>query len=344
MDWISLAHAVLAETSNNVKIDLNNVFAAGAGFCAGIYFFFKGFHDLKTKRTVENIPTSRIATGAVGTDVEISGKIVCDEDKLLTAPLSGDPCVFYALEIEKRVRRRNRGMHWITLDILHSDEGFFIEDGSGADALVFAEGARIIQKGKPFTRYLDRYLQDDVRGRLKQAVMDNVQELKSFTVDDVDSRTAAYRLKEKKFMAGEKIYILGFADSGLKLAAQRKMDFDTFLRAQKLVKEDPDLKKRFDKDGDGVLNPDELEWGARVIGQRMFDKHNEEQFKKLYSRTKMIFKKTNPSLFLISNKKESEVLNSLIWMTRLKLFGGPALTIACAIYLATIYDDLMRIF
>ena len=344
MDWVLLAQAVLAETSNKVEIDLNNVFAAGAGFCAGIYFFFNGFNDLKTKRTVENIPTSRIATGAVGTDVEVAGTIVCDEDKLLTAPLSGNPCVFYALEIEQRVRRRNRGMHWVTIDTIHSDDGFYVEDGSDANALVFAEGARIIQKGKPFTRHLDRYVQDDVRDRLKQAVADNVQELKSFKVDDVDSKAASYRLKEKKFTAGEQVYILGFADSGLKLAAQRKLDFDTFLHAQKMVKEDPELKKRFDKDGDGVLNPDEVEWGAKVIGQRMADKYNEEQFKKLYARTKMIFKKHNPSLFLISNKKESDVLKGLAWLTRLKLFGGPALTTACAVYLVTIYDDLMRIF
>jgi hypothetical protein len=343
MDWISLAQVLLAETSNKVEIDLNNVFAAGAGFCAGIYFFFKGFNDLKTKRTMENVPTSRIATGAVGTDVEISGSIVCDEDKLLTAPLSGEPCVFYALEIEKRVRRRNT-TQWVTIDRLHSDEGFFVEDDSDANALVFAEGARIIQKGKPFTRYLDRYLQDDVRQRLKQAVMDNTGELKSFDVDDVDSKTAGYRLKEKKFVAGEQVYILGFADSGLRLAAQRKMDFKTFLHAKKMVKEDPELKKRFDKDRDGVLNPEELEWGAKVIGQRMFDKYNEDQFQKLYSRTKMIFKKAEPSLFLISNQKESEILKGLIWMTRLKLFGGPALTVACAVYMVTIYDDLMRIF
>lgn len=343
MEWIALAQVLPAGTSNQVEIDLNNVFAAGAGFCAGIYFFFKGFHDLKTKRSVENIPTSRIATGAVGTDVEISGTIARPEDKLLTAPLSGDPCVFYALEIEKQVRRK-REILWVSIDTLHSDEGFFVEDGSGANALVFAQGARIIQKGKPFTRYLDRYLQKEVRQRLKQAVLDNAEELKSFTVDDVDSQAGTFRVKEKKFVAGEEVYILGFADSGLKLAAQRKMDFKTFLHAQKLVKESPELTKRFDKDGDGALNPDELEWGGRVIGQRMADKYNAEQFQKLYSRTKMVFKKNSSSLFLISNLKESEVLNRLVWATRLKLFGGPALTIACAVYLVTIYDELVRIF
>ncbi|MCF8721118.1 hypothetical protein [Nitrospina gracilis] len=343
MDWGYTAHVILANSSSEVRVDLELVMYTVMGFFAGIYFFFKGFRDLKTKRTVEDIPTSRIATGAVGTDVEISGKIVCDDDRLLTAPLSGDPCVFYALEIEKLVRSRN-STRWVTIDTLHSDEGFYVEDGSGANALVFAEGAQIIQKGKGFVQHLDRYLRDEVRQRFRQAVADNRTELKKFDTGDADNTSGKYRVTEKKFMAGETVYILGFADSGLKLAAQRKLDFKTFLKARKLVLKHPKLIKRFDRDEDGALNPDELEWGAKVIGQRMVDKYNRDQFAKLYSNTKMVFKKAQPSLFLISNRKEEEVLDHLTLHTRLKLFGGPALSIGCAAYLITIYEDILKFF
>ncbi|MGP0567058.1 MULTISPECIES: hypothetical protein [unclassified Nitrospina] len=337
------AHIIMSATSSEVRVDLELVMYTVMGFFAGIYFFLKGFRDLKTKRTVEDIPTSRIATGAVGTDVEISGKIVCDDDRLLTAPMSGDACVFYALEIEKLVRSRNSS-RWVTIDTLHSDEGFYVEDGSGANALVFAEGAQIIQKGKGFVQHLDRYLRDEVRQRFKQAVAENKKELKKFDTDDADNTSGKYRVTEKKFMAGETVYILGYADSGLKLAAQRKLDFKTFLKAKKLVQKHPKLKQRFDRDKDGVLNPDELEWGAKVIGQRMVDKYNRDQFAKLYSNTKMVFKKMEPSLFLISNRKEEEVLGHLTLHTRLKLFGGPALSIGCAAYLIMIYEDILKFF
>ncbi|CAI2718823.1 hypothetical protein [Nitrospina watsonii] len=343
MHSIHLVPVFAAEASGNVRVELDLVIYTVMGFFAGIFFFFKGFRDLKTKRTVEDIPTSRIATGAVGTDVEICGTILCDENRLLTAPLSGDACVFYVLEIEKLTRSRNSS-HWIKIDTLHSDEGFYVDDGSGATALVFAEGAQIIQKGKGFVQHLDRYLRGEVKQRLKQVVVQNLKELKTFGVDDVDNTSGKYRVTEKRFMAGEEVYILGFADSGLKLAAQRKLDFKTFLKAKKLIIKHPKLKQRFDRDEDGVLNPDELEWGAKVIGQRMTDKYNEEQFKKLYSKTKMIFKHAPPSLFLISTHHEADVLGHLTLHTRLKLFGGPALSIGCAVYLITIYDDLMKFF
>ena len=45
---------------------------ATIGFFVGIYFFFKGFKWLKQKKTIENIPTSKIRSIAMGL-VEIFG-------------------------------------------------------------------------------------------------------------------------------------------------------------------------------------------------------------------------------------------------------------------------------
>jgi hypothetical protein len=54
-----------------------------------VAWFIKGFKELKIKRTIQNIPTSKINTGAVGTDVEIKGNIIVEKDKLVTAPIFG---------------------------------------------------------------------------------------------------------------------------------------------------------------------------------------------------------------------------------------------------------------
>jgi hypothetical protein len=60
---------------------------AAFGIGLGIYWFIAGFRELKHTRTIQNIPTSKIATGAVGTNVEIQGEILRDENKILKAPL-----------------------------------------------------------------------------------------------------------------------------------------------------------------------------------------------------------------------------------------------------------------
>jgi len=63
-------------TSSNNEGDL--VVGAAVGAVMGVVWFFRGFKELKIKRTIQNIPTSKIKTGAVGTDVEIKGNIVAE--------------------------------------------------------------------------------------------------------------------------------------------------------------------------------------------------------------------------------------------------------------------------
>ena len=58
------------------------IMGAAIGAVMGVVWFFKGFKELKTKRTIQNIPTSKIETGAVGTNVEIKGNIVAEKEKM----------------------------------------------------------------------------------------------------------------------------------------------------------------------------------------------------------------------------------------------------------------------
>ena len=43
-------------------------------------------------------------------------------------------------------------------------------------------------------------------------------------------------------------------------------------------------------------------------------------------------------------QNKTYLVQGLIWMARLKVLGGPALTLACILYLIGIYADLMRFF
>ena len=84
-------------TSSNNEGDL--IMGAAVGAVMGVVWFFRGFKELKIKRTIENIPTSKINTGAVGTDVEIKGNIIAEKDRFATAPISGQQCAIYHIEI-----------------------------------------------------------------------------------------------------------------------------------------------------------------------------------------------------------------------------------------------------
>jgi len=82
----------------------------------GVYLFFKGFREIKYKRIIQDIPTSKINTGAVGTNVEIHGFVTAQRDQLVTAPLSGKTCVLYKIEIQKWVEDDDGPGDWHTID------------------------------------------------------------------------------------------------------------------------------------------------------------------------------------------------------------------------------------
>ena len=73
---------------SGVHIEGSEPIIALIGLGIGIYFFFAGFKELKSKRILQNIPTSKINTGAVGTNVEVTGRIVCEKDQIVQAPIS----------------------------------------------------------------------------------------------------------------------------------------------------------------------------------------------------------------------------------------------------------------
>ncbi len=60
-----------------------------------------GFKQLRAKMQVEGIPTVKISTGAIGTNVEIKGMILTPKDNLIIGTVSEKPCAFYQITIEK---------------------------------------------------------------------------------------------------------------------------------------------------------------------------------------------------------------------------------------------------
>ncbi len=274
----------------------------------------------------------------MGTNVEIKGNIVAESDRRVTAPISGEQCAIYHIEIQVERRRKNH-TYWTTIDQYYSHEGFYVDDQSGAIALVQPEGARINRDGKTDNYYFSSSDLDEISDPLRKSLTANQHKLKKFKFKETSWLfSEKYRLLEWRFMPNEEVYVLGHAESGLRLEKTKKPKFKYFLKAKKQILENEKLTIRYDTNRDGTLDHDELERGATVLAQRLSDKYSEEKVVELIPQTKLIFKKKKPHPFVISNRPEDDLIQHMGKWSTLKIWGGPVLTLACAFYLyITIY-------
>lgn len=109
----------------------------GAG--AGVFLFINGFRWLRQKKLIENIPTSKIRSLAMGL-VEIKGKVV-KEKKILKSPFSNKDCVYWKYKIERWHQSKNGG-HWVTVKHGDNKMKFHVKDDT-AQVMVDPEGATL---------------------------------------------------------------------------------------------------------------------------------------------------------------------------------------------------------
>jgi hypothetical protein len=119
------------------RIDFRILGYAVFGFVAGWVLFIKGFKMLWAGRVVQNTPTSKIRSLAVGL-VEISGTAL-QQYKLL-APFSKVRCVYYHSILQQWRRSHNSGK-WVTIGEYVSNFPFFVQDDTAA-VLVDPQGAQ----------------------------------------------------------------------------------------------------------------------------------------------------------------------------------------------------------
>lgn len=105
-------------------------FLSVMGFFGGLYYFAKGLSWLKQKRLIENTPTSKIRSLAMGL-VEIYGGVVPAEGKLLKSPFSVKDCVYCKYTIEE-YRRSGKSSHWVTVKSDVEMAPFYLKDDTGS--------------------------------------------------------------------------------------------------------------------------------------------------------------------------------------------------------------------
>jgi hypothetical protein len=115
------------------------VFEQVAGFFVGVWIFSHGFIWLKQKRMIENTPTSKIRSIAMG-NVEIYGEVV-PQEKMMKSPVTGKECVYYNFRVEEE-RGSGDSRRWVTLKKGEDAVKFLLKDSTGT-VLVDTKGAKI---------------------------------------------------------------------------------------------------------------------------------------------------------------------------------------------------------
>ncbi len=121
---------------------------ATIGFGAGVYWFFKGFKIFREYRVLADTPEVPIRSMAMGL-VEIHGKARPVTESLVNSPVSGTPCLFFKVDIEKYQRDSKGRGSWSHYKTDCNGLPFYLDDGTGK-ALVVPFGAEydLIQSAK----------------------------------------------------------------------------------------------------------------------------------------------------------------------------------------------------
>jgi hypothetical protein len=174
--------------------DLRLPILAAVALATGPWMFWRGFRLLRTLQLVENTPTARIGSMAMGL-VEVHGAV--RGRSWHTAPFSGRPCAYWQVDVS--VRGRNRAS-WSVVHRNESGSPFFLQDESGV-ALVYPHGAEC---------RLRHGTEEECFGlNLPAPYADYLREHPSFVLPL--ARLSYMRFRERILEEGQQVYVLGTA-------------------------------------------------------------------------------------------------------------------------------------
>lgn len=263
------------------------------GIIAGIYLFFQGFFKLWKKRLIENVPTSKVRSIAMGL-VELQGTAI--PDVLLTAPYTKTPCVFYHIIIERLVRQRNSS-NWVKEFEMKTDIPFFIHDDTGSV---------VIDPKYADTDLPLRFINREGNKRYKEY---NIMEKEPIYVLGTAKRTDSLEDRIHKEVETRIREVVENPEEKQKLDINKDMWIDEkeWEMAREKIKRE--VAEEFGRAGEQFKNsahsvPDHLE--NVIIGKGELDKN-----------------------FLLSNKSEKEMIEHYKYKAFFYIIGGALLTLVC---------------
>ncbi len=278
------------------------------GLGLGIILFVKGIGWMRKRRLIENIPTSKVRSLAMGL-VEIFGEAVPAQGKILKSPFSGKDCIYYRYIIDE-YRSSGKSSRWVTVDKGDSHENFYLKDDTGS-VLVDPGGANVdipmdFEFGsglgkdppKPVREFLEKHGIDFEHGRFFRRHMFGFRFTK-MELKGVGSGGFAGRERPHHFLKDL-------------LTLNKKMRFREYFIAP----------------GDKLY----------ILGTAGDNPYMEEGTAKHGTEDVMIHKGSNEKTYYISDRPEKKILRKLLWKTAGGILGGGFLTVGSLFILLYLFD------
>jgi len=263
-----------------------------AGAC-----LWSGFHFLRLKRRVENTPTSRIRSVAMGL-VEVQGR--ARRKYALVAPMTHLPCVYYQLRRYRRDRRRNWRLS------ASSDSGhvpFYLEDDSGS--LTVHPGRATVRAGHKQTGYggpTDLFLS------------------RSSSLDGDE------KWVEEVVVEGTNLYVLGEATENRRTRPPLREQLTLALRT---LKGDRKALEKYDTNRDGTISDEEWNQARRDVEERLLHQNLGDRVPDLPRRDRVVIRRpAQRSLpFIVAEAASEAHLTRSYGLYTVPLFGASLLAV-----------------
>jgi len=266
-------------------------------FIAALTLWY-AFYFLRMKRQIEDTPTSKVRSVAMGM-VEVKGQAI--RCYALISPMSNTPCVYYRLT----KYRRNKNNQWRVSSISSSDNvPFLLEDDTGRIA-INPKGCRVSAGSK----------QEGVPGQIGLMRLG----------DDSDDKWV-----EEVIVDGTLIYVLGYASvkhaDGPTLAEQK-------MEALRELKRNPQNLQQFDSDGDGKISADEWDAARAAVGEKVLQESLQNKQERRKQEEHIVIGKKKGRPLIITETHSEEALTSRYLYYSIPLFFAAAAATAGGIYL-----------
>ena len=242
---------------------------------AAIALCWGAFACLRLKRRIEDTPTSRIRSLAMGL-VEVHGRTL--RRYALVTPMTQSACAWYRL---RKYRRDHRNRWTLVSDLDSSHVPFLLDDGSG-QVVIDPAGATV----KASTRQTGYPGENTQIGAAVEGGPDE-------------------KWVEELIYEGTSLYVLGYArpERGVGSGLHERT-----IKALRRLKLDPRSRHRYDTDGDGRLDADEWQ-AARDDTERLAAADQLNEWTSLVSGQALIGKPPRGLPFLIAEAHSGDELS-----------------------------------
>jgi hypothetical protein len=313
----------------------------------GSYYYYKSFIKHKLRRRMSDIPRSKIGTAAIGSNVEVEGKILNMADDGISSPLSGDRGAAFIWRLERLVKR-GKNSSWKHLYTFYSTPYLYIHDDEEHTAAIDLSSCEFQENIFHNCVNFDDSsfdLPEKVKNILTKSSMLDTNDKTSFFT------TSKFRLQEKVFSYGQPIYVLGTAIScpnrEIPMNPERSAKFGSreigykrkILDLFKRTKSDRNKMSHYDTNKNLVLDKSEEAALMKDIEAEILADHGKTSINEFVKNAKLLFtideSASGPfklDKVYLSTKSEAHLSGKLRIEGFLGLVGGPIM-IAIGVYI-----------